>query len=150
MEKRYFEDVDTGEKHELGSWSVTRDDIIEFAERYDPQPFHTDEEAARESMYGGLIASGWQTVALSMRTMVDGFLQDVTCVGARGVDDLRWHRPVYPGDIQSIRIEVIEKRRSETNPAIGDVRIETTGTNPDGQKTVSWINNFLLQRRASE
>lgn len=146
MAQRSFEDITTDETHELGTWTVTNNEIIAFAEQYDPQPFHVDETAAQNSIYGGLIASGWQTVALTMRTMVDGFLQDVAGMGARGVDELRWHTPVRPGDTISVRLDVLDKRPTETNPTIGDVRIKTIGTNQDGQETISWINNFLVRR----
>ena len=150
MAQRYFEDIALDETHELGTWTITESDITSFAEQYDPQPFHVDESAARESMYGGLIASGWQTVALTMRTMVDGFLQDVAGTGARGVDDLRWSKPVRPEDTISTQLTILEKHSSDGNPAIGDVRAKTTGTNADGDVVVSWINNFLIERRDSE
>lgn len=150
MEKRYFEEISVHETHELGTWTVSKDEIIAFAEQYDPQPFHIDEMAARESIYGGLIASGWQTVTLTMRTMVDGFLQDVASMGARGIDDLRWSKPVRPGDSVSTRLEVLDKEPIDINPALGDVRAKTSGTNQDGDVVVSWPNHFLIQRRESE
>lgn len=150
MMQRSFEDITTDETHELGTWTVTEDEIIAFAEQYDPQPFHVDKTAAQNSIYGGLIASGWQTVVLTMRMMVDGFLHDVASMGARGVDELRWHTPVRPGDAISVHLDVLDKRQTETNPAIGDVRVKTIGTNQDGRETISWINNFLIRRREPE
>lgn len=150
MPKKSFEDITVEETHELGTWTVSEDEIIAFAEQYDPQPFHIDETTAQETIYNGLIASGWQTIALSMKTMVEKYLQNVMCMGARGIDELRWHRPVRPGDSISIRMEVLDKNLAESNPSIGDVRIKTTGTNQDGHEAVSWINNFLVQRNESE
>ena len=150
MAQRYFEDIAIDETHELGTWTITESEITSFAKRYDPQPFHVDESAAKESIYGGLIASGWQTVALTMRTMVDGFLQDVAGMGARGVDNLQWSNPVRPGDTISTQITILEKYSSEGAPTLGDVRARTTGTNTDGDVVVSWINNFLIERRDTE
>ncbi len=147
MSKRYFEDLDDDETHDLGTWTVSEDEIMAFAERYDPQSFHTDPAAAEESIYGGLIASGWQTVALTMRTMVDGFLGDVACMGARGIDDLSWSKPVRPGDEISTRLRLLETEPTDTT--LGDVRAETIGTNQEGEVVISWINNFLVERRDS-
>lgn len=150
MTQRFFEDITTNETHELGTWTITEDEIVSFAEQYDPQPFHVDETAAQNSIYGGLIASGWQTVGLTMRTMVDGFLQDVASMGARGVDELRWYTPVRPGDTISVRLDVLDKHPTETDPEIGDLRAKTIGTNQDGRETISWINNFLIRRSEPE
>jgi len=147
---RHFEDIDPDETHDLGGWTVSEAEIVEFAERYDPQPFHVDPAAAEESIYGGLIASGWQTVALTMRTMVEGFLADVESMGARGIDDLRWKLPVRPGDRVETRIRVLETDASGGNPAVGDVRAETVGENGDGEVVVSWVNNFLVRRADPE
>lgn len=147
---RHFEDIEPDETHDLGEWTVSESEIVEFAERYDPQSFHVDPDAAEASIYNGLIASGWQTVALTMRTMVDGFLADVACMGARGIDDLRWKRPVRPGDRVRTRIRVLGTDAGDGNPALGDVRAETVGENGDGEVVVSWVNNFLVRRAEAE
>lgn len=150
MTTRYFEDIEPNERHDLGTWSVSEDEIVSFARQYDPQPFHLDEAAARETIYGGLIASGWQTVALTMRTMVDGFLDDVAGMGARGIESLTWSAPVRPGDTIETRLTVLETQAAKPDAAIGDVHAETIGTNQDGEVVISWINQFLVQRRDAE
>lgn len=143
----YFEDVEVGESHELGSRTVTREEILEFAEEYDPQPFHVDEGAAEESMYGGLIASGWHTAALSMRLFVDGWMTDRASMGARGVDELRWYRPVRPGDTLSASVEVLGKRPSESAPDRGHVRTKLVGRNGGGERVISWTALGMIERR---
>lgn len=143
----YFEDIEVGETTEFGSRTVTKEEIVEFAEKYDPQPFHTDEKAAEGSMYGGLIASGWQTAALCMRLLVDGWAGERASLGARGIDELRWHRPVRPGDTLSIGIEVLEKRPSANAPKRGHVRTKLTGRNQDDEPVISWIGLGMVARR---
>ena len=106
---QYYEDLAVGETHEAGPRTVTEEEIVEFAEKYDPQSFHVDREAAESSMFGGLAASGWHTAAVAMRLLVDGFFEDVAIGGALGVDDLRWRRPVYAGDEVSISVTVADK-----------------------------------------
>ncbi len=144
---RFFEDIQVGESATIGSYTVTRDEIIEFAEKYDPQPFHVDEEAAEESIYGGLIASGWQTLAICMRMLVDELVSDQASMGARGADDLRWIRPVRPGDTLSLTTEVLDKRPSERNPEIGEVDTEIVGYNQNDEAVVRWIALGLVARR---
>lgn len=145
----YFEDMPVGATDEFGERAVTREDILAFAERYDPQPFHVDEDAARESVFGGLVASGWHTAAVCMRLFVDGFLDDVESAGGRGVDELRWHKPVRPGDVLSLRTEITEKRPA-SNPHIGHVHVSLTGHNQDGDTVVSWTLLGMVERRESE
>lgn len=106
---RYYEDFEIGDTFEFGTHTLTREEIVEFAEQYDPQPFHIDERAAQDSVFGGLIASGWHTAAVCMKLFVDGLIQDIASGGGRGVDDLRWHKPVHPGDELSIQTKLIEK-----------------------------------------
>ena len=95
---QYSEDIEVGDTMEFGEYHVTKEEIIDFAERYDPQVFHTDEAAAKDSAFGELVASGWHTASMCMRMLVDGPLQERAGMGARGVDELRWKRPVRPGD----------------------------------------------------
>lgn len=144
----YYEDIDVGEAYEAGERTLTRDDIVEFAEEYDPQPFHVDEAAAAESPMGGLIASGWQTAAICMRLLVEVMDdEEWASLGARGVDELRWIRPVRPGDTIHVELEVVEKRPSESNPAVGHVDSQLTGYNQDDEAVISWIGLGMIERR---
>lgn len=143
----YFEDVAVGDVREFGRYEVTADEIVEFAERYDPQSFHVDPEAAEASLFGGLAASGWHTASMTMRMLVDGFLGDAASMGALGIDDLRWHRPVRPGDVLSIRTEVLEKRPSESRPGVGIVRTRTTTLREDGDPVQSFESAGLFAMR---
>lgn len=117
----YFEDLEAGLTKEFGSYEVTEAEIIEFAEQYDPQWIHTDPEAAAESVYGGLIASGWHTTAICMRLMVDHHVSKSSALGGLGVEELRWPNPVRPGNELSVRWRVREKRVSENRPDRGIV-----------------------------
>lgn len=142
----YYEDFDVGDTREFGERTVTKGEIVEFAERYDPQPFHVDEEAAAESMFGGLIASGWHTAAICMRMFVDN-MADEAWLGARGVDDLRWIRPVRPGDTLSAGAEVVGKRPDEENPHVGYVDSKLTAYNQDDEPVISWVGLGIVKRR---
>lgn len=147
MTTRYYEDVEVGEVHDCGSYEVTEAEVREFAERYDPQPYHTDPEAASETIFDGLVASGWHTAAMCMRQYVDGFLGDLADPAAIGVDDLRWHEPVRPGDVLSIRVEVTETFPSERRDGRGHVRPRVTAVNQDDVVVVSRTDRLLVRRR---
>ncbi|WP_025899713.1 MaoC family dehydratase [Sneathiella glossodoripedis] len=121
MATRYFEDVKIGDTAEFGSKTLSREEIIAFAKKYDPQPFHIDEEAAKSSIYGDIIASGWHTAAVTMRMMVDNMIDTKASLGSPGVDNLRWHKPVRPGDTLRVRTEVIDKKRSRSRPNMGTI-----------------------------
>jgi acyl dehydratase len=121
-EDRYFEDYVPGSVYEFGSIVMEEKEMIDFATRYDPQAFHTDPDAARKSVFGGLIASGWHTGAVSMRLLVDHYLSRVASLGSLGVDELRWLKPVRPGDELSIRVAVLQARRSQSKSDRGIVR----------------------------
>src|SRR5437660_11672092 len=114
MAYRFFEDFVAGETVELGSVVFTQAEIIDFARAYDPQPMHTDPEAARASIYGGLIASGWQTATSYMRRLVDAIMLDSASIGSPGIDNVRWIKPVRPGDILRARFTILEARPSNT------------------------------------
>ena len=150
METVYYEDIEVGDVREFGEHTVTKAEIIEFAEKYDPQPFHVDEDAAEESAFGELIASGWHTAAICMRMLVDGPLGEQASMGARGVDELRWHRPVRPGDTLSVRTEVVDKRPSESAPDRGYVDSRLTGLNDDDEPVISWIGLGMVRRRPDD
>ncbi|MFC5973477.1 MaoC family dehydratase [Halomarina salina] len=144
---RYYEDIAVGESSEFGEYQFEKAEIVEFAEKYDPQPFHTDEEAAQDTAYGELIASGWQTAAVCMRMLVDGYVHDQASMGARGVDELRWRKPVTPGDTLHLRVEVVDKRRSESDPSRGYVDNKMEGINQDGEVVISWIGLGMVEVR---
>ncbi|ELY49359.1 MaoC family dehydratase [Natronolimnohabitans innermongolicus] len=144
---QYYEDVEIGTTAEYGEYRITKSEIIEFAQQYDPQPFHLDEDAAAESAFGELVASGWHTASVCMRLLVDGYVQDRASMGARGVDELRWKRPVKPGDTLSVRTEVLDKRVSESDPRRGYVETRIEGVNQDGDVVISWIAHGMIERR---
>jgi acyl dehydratase len=145
MPFQYYEDFAEGDTLELGSFSLSADEIIEFATNYDPQPMHTDLEAARASIYGGLIASGWHTVARYMRLVVDNVLSGSSSVGSPGVDQLRWLKPVRPGDELRARFKVLETRTSNSRPDWGIVRSRGELLNQDDDlvMTVEAVNFFV-------
>lgn len=144
---RYFEDFEIGDSHDLGSCTVTREKIIEFAERYDPQPFHTDEKAAEESIYQGLIASGWHTGSLCMRQLALELLNDTASMGARGVDEFRWYVPVRPDDTLSVRGEVLDISHPENRTDRGYVDYKCTMTNQDGDQVMSMVGLLIIRRQ---
>lgn len=121
-ENRYFEDYLPGDVHEFGSIKVDEQEVIDFGKRYVPLSYHIDKEAAKDSIYGGLIASGWQTAALMMRIYTENYLSQVANLGSPGGDELRWDKPVFPSDELSVRATVLEARRSESRPDRGIVR----------------------------
>jgi len=133
MPPRYFEDFAEGESLELGNFSFTETEIVDFARKYDPQPMHIDAEAARNTIFGGLIASGWQTVTSYMRLVVDGFMASSDSKGSPGIDSLRWLKPVRPGDQLSARITVLEARASNSRPDWGIVRSRGEVRNQAGE-----------------
>jgi acyl dehydratase len=148
MTERYFEDYVPGSVHDLGTASISEAEIVDFARRYDPQPFHIDADAARHTQFGGLIASGWQTAGLMMRLAVDHYLSSVASLASPGVDEVRWTQPVRPGDTLSVRATVLEARPSASKPDRGLVRTFFEVLNQRGEivMTVKGIN--VLKRRA--
>ncbi len=147
MPEVYFEDLSEGEATEFGSYEVTETEIKRFAGQYDPQPFHVDSGAAAESMFGGLIASGWHTAAVCMRLLVDGHLADAASLGAIGVDELRWPNPTRPGDVLSVEFEVLQKRISDSHPERGLVRSQVTGMDSGGEVKLEMRPLALYARR---
>ena len=144
---RYFEDFVPGETVELGECTVTEPDILEFARLYDPQPFHIDPERAKESPYGGLIASGWHTASLGMRLLVDGLLGDSSSMGSPGVESLMWIKPVRPGDTIRARMRVIEMAPSKSRPDRGRVRSSLEMINQNDEMVLSWTGMIIFGRR---
>ncbi|HVW44048.1 MAG TPA: MaoC family dehydratase [Amycolatopsis sp.] len=143
----YFEDYVPGSVHECGTIKVTEAEIIEFAVKYDPQPFHTDPAAAATGPFGGLIASGWHTASLMMRLLVEHYLSPVASLGSPGIDELRWRLPVRPGDELRVRVTVLEARPSNSKPDRGLVRSRIEVLNSGGDVVCSAnALNFLLRR----
>ena len=148
MEKRHFEDFEVGESIEFGSRTLTEEEIIAFAKQFDPQPFHVDPEKAAHSFYGSLIASGWHTVSTYMRLLVDGLLQDTQSLGSPGIDELRWLKPVRPGDTLQARYTVLEKIPSKSRPNVGIIRSKGEMVNQHGEVVMSLIAANFFARRA--
>ena len=147
MPTRYFEDFAADQTFEAGSVSVTEAEIIAFARQYDPQAFHVDPAVAHASIYGGLIASGWHTVALSMRLLVDAIFADTAGMGSPGVDELRWLRPIRPGDTLSVRLKILEARASESRPDRGIIRFRVETRNQDGDLAMHMTGAGFIARR---
>jgi acyl dehydratase len=144
---RYFEDFTPGQVIELGQRTIDKDEIIAFARQFDPQVFHLDEEAAKKSIYGGLIASGWHTGSLMMRMLYDGLVKDTMSMGSPGVDELRWLRPVRPGDLLSARLIVTECIPSRSKPDRGIVKSTIELRNQHGEIVVSSKGMSMFGRR---
>jgi acyl dehydratase len=144
---RYFEDFQPGEVVALGSYEVTREEIIEFARRYDPQPFHVDDDLADSGPFAGLAASGWHTAAMFMRLFVDGILRESASMGSPGVEALRWWVPVRPGDILTGRVRVVEAYPSERRADRGTVITESEALNQEGDVVMTMRARGYFRRR---
>lgn len=148
----YFENLSVGDTFETSGYTVTEDEIITFAEQFDPQPFHIDPTAAEDSIFGGLIASGLHTLCLSVRLFVTDFVQgeeSLANMGGLGIDSLQWHEPVYPGDTLRLKIRVADKRPSESRPDRGYVDFERT-VHVDDEKVLSFISHNIIRRADSD
>ena len=147
IEGRCLEDYVVGSVSEFGSIAVEEAEIIEFARRFDPQVFHTDPEAAKKTIYGGLIASGWHTASMMMRLIVEHYLPGARSLGSPGIDELRWILPVRPGDKLSVRVTVKEANRSRSKPDRGVVRsfVEVLNQNREVVLTMKAINLLLCR-----
>jgi acyl dehydratase len=143
----YWEDFPAGSVREFGGRTVSRDEILDFAARYDPQPFHLDEAAARASLFGGLCASGWHTCAMTMRMMCDAYLNDSASLGSPGIENLRWTKPVYPGDTLHARLTVLEARPMASKPHIGLFRAQWTVSNQHGEPVMQMEGWNMMRRR---
>jgi acyl dehydratase len=143
----YWEDLAVGSVRELGSVSVTAEEIQDFAEQFDPQPFHLDELAGRRSIYGNLCASGWHTCALAMRLTVQNFLNESSSMGSPGLETLRWLKPVYPGDTLKLKHTILESRGLRKRPEIGLVRSAWEMFNQNGEKVMHMEGYGMFRRR---
>ncbi len=146
---RYFEDFKAGDVTEVGHVSVSEAEIVEFATRFDPQPFHIDPEAARASPFGGLIASGWHTTALFMGMFVREILLDSASLGSPGVEEIRWTAPVRPGDTLTGRVTVTDVQPSTTNPNRGTVFTMNEVFNQDGERVMTLKARGFFARRTA-
>ena len=150
LDDRWFEDYIPGRVQTFGSVLVKEEEIIEFAEEFDPQPFHLDKNRAKQSAFGGLVASGWHTASLTMRLIVDNYLSAVSSEGSPGVDELRWLAPVRPGDRLSIRVTISDVRRSRTNPKRGIVRSQIETINQDKLIVMRFFSSIFIKCREGE
>jgi acyl dehydratase len=147
LKDRWLEDYSEGDVAEFGRVQVTREEVIAFAEKYDPQPFHLSDDAGAKTPYGGLIASGWHTAGMTMRMMVD-HLVSRHGLGSPGVDELRWLKPVRPGDVLTCRSRILSVRRSQSKPDRGIVRQQIETLNQHGEVVLSWIGNGMVRARS--
>jgi acyl dehydratase len=149
IDDRYFEDYIPDSVYEYGSITISEQEILEFGSKFDPQPFHTDPEAAGHGPFGGLIASGWHTAGVMMRLFADHYLSRVASLGGPGVDELRWLKPVRPGDSLRIRVTVLEAKRSRSKPDRGLVRSLVEVFDQEGEQVMGLtVMNMLLRREA--
>lgn len=144
----YFEDIEPGQVRDLGTVRVERQEMLEFAKRYDPQPIHTDPDAAADSIYGELIASGWFTAGLCMRALAMEFLDNAASMGAFGIDELRWPTPVRAGDVLHVEHEVLDVHASSSRDDRGYVDNKLRATNQDGEIAITWEATNIFKTRS--
>ncbi|MBP7565090.1 MAG: MaoC family dehydratase [Burkholderiaceae bacterium] len=143
----WWEDMKVGETRALGSVSPTAEQTVAFARQFDPQPFHLDEAAARESVFGGLCASGWHTCSMAMRLMVDNFLSRSSSLGSPGLENIKWLKPVFPGDVLSLSSTVLESRPMNSRPDVGLVRTTWSMVNQHGVQVLHMEGWSMFRRR---
>jgi len=145
---QYFEDLEIGAETYFGSYEVTRDEILEFARKYDPQPFHLSEEEAAKTHFGRIAASGWHTCAMTMAVIARHVVDDEQAgLGSPGIDELRWRRPVYPGDTLHVRGTIVDRTPSRSKPHMGSFRTEMIVTNQNDQAVMTFTSIVLIRRR---
>jgi acyl dehydratase len=150
MTERYLEDFHVGHIFGSGTLPVDTEGIKRFAAEFDPQPFHMDEDKARNSMFGGLAASGWHTAALTMRLLVESEVKPAGGLIGAGVEALRWPRPVRPGDVLHLQSEVMEVRPSKSRPQQGLIKLQTTTLNQNGEAVQVFVANILVPHRPGQ
>jgi len=147
----YFEDLEVGAETYFGSYDVTRAEVLEFARKYDPHPFHLSDEEAAKTHFGRLAASGWHTAAMTMAVIARHVVEHKQAgLGSPGIDELRWKKPVYPGDTLYVRGRILEKTPSRSRPEMGSFRTETNVTNQDDQLVMSFTSIVLIRRKSAE
>jgi len=147
MTERYLEDYAVGQTFGSGRLRIGKERIKSFAAEFDPQPFHLDDEAARQSIFGALAASGWHTAAATMRLLVEGELSPAGGLVGAGIDELNWPRPVRPGDELRVESEILEVRPSRSRPAQGLIKVRTTTFNQNGEPVQVFTGNLIVPRR---
>ena len=147
MTERYLEDFAAGQTFTSGRVRVDAERIKKFAAEFDPQPFHLDESAAAESIFRGLVASGWHTTAMTMKLLVDGDIKIAGGLIGAGLDELRWPRPVRPGDELRVECEVLEARASKTRPGQGIIKVRATTLNQNNEPVQFWVGSLIVRRR---
>ena len=148
--RHHWEDFPAGSVREFGAKTVTREAVLAFAREFDPQPFHLDDDAAEASLFGRLSASGWHTCAMTMRMICDDHLLESSSLGSPGIDSLRWHKPVYPGDTLRVRLEVLEARAMTSRPEVGLVRSRWQVLNQHGDVVLSMEGWGMFGRRPQQ
>src|SRR5512144_2683248 len=147
----YFEDLEVGRETDFGSYRVTREEVLEFARKYDPQPFHLSDEEAAKTHFGRIAASGWHTAAMVMAVIARHVVEhEQAGLGSPGIDELRWLKPVYPGDTLDVHGKIIEKTPSRSRPEMGSYRTETIVTNQDEVPVMRYTSIVLIRRRPPE
>ena len=147
----YFEDLELDVERDFGTYEVTREEVIEFARKYDPQPFHLSDEAAAKTHFGRMSASGWHTAAMTMAVIARKVVNEEQAgLGSPGIDELRWKKPVYPGDTLHVRGKIIEKTPSRSRREMGSFRTETTVTNQNGETVMTFQSIVLIRRKPPE
>ena len=147
----YLDDLCIGDRDSFGSYRVTREEVIDFASRYDPQPFHLSDEAAAQTHFGRLAASGWHTCAMTMGVIARYVVKNEQAgLGSPGVDELRWLKPVYPGDTLHVSSTIVETRPSRSKPEIGSFRTKTIVTNQDDVPVLTFTSIVLMRRRPAK
>ena len=144
----YFEDIEVGSFEEFGNYEVTSEEIVEFATKYDPQPFHLSEEGGKQTHFGGLVASGWHTGSIAMRLICDNMPEQSASLGSPGLDELRWLKPVFPGDVLRVRSTIMDKRESRSRPEMGTVFIHNEVFNQNDEVVMSFKPIVLFKRRS--
>ena len=148
---QYFEDIEVGRVQRFGAYRVTREEVVEFARKYDPQPFHLSDEAAAATHFGRLSASGWHSCAMVMSMLVENLREHRQAgLGSPGIDELRWLRPVYPGDTLRCETEVLEKRRSASRPEMGIFKSRMRVFNQDDVEVMTFVSNGLIATRPAD
>ena len=147
----YYEDLRIGTVRTFGQYEVTREEVVDFATKFDPQPFHLDDAAAAETHFGRLSASGWHTCSMTMRMMVDDLAENKSAsLGSPGIDQLRWKKPVYPGDTLRCETELLEKRRSASRPEMGIFKSRVRTFNQNEEIVLEMVSNALIKTRSPE
>jgi acyl dehydratase len=145
---QYFEDIEVGRTASFGSYAVTREEVMDFAAKYDPQPFHLSDEAAAQTHFGRLSASGWHTCAMVMSMVVANLKENQQAgLGSPGIDELKWVKPVYPGDTLRCETEILEKRVSASRPEMGIFKSRMRVFNQDDVMVMTFVSNGLVATR---